>query len=91
MTFNKEISYFLGINFTCKRHKDGNVSIKLDQESFADTVIQEADLAGDGVNEPKTPYRSGLPVDSISTEDYDEITQNKITHKLQVLVGSLNW
>ncbi len=91
MTFNSEISYFLGINFTCKRHKDGHVSIMLDQESFVDTVVQDAGLSGDAITEPKTPYRSGLPIDSIPIEEYDNATQEKLTHILQKLVGNLNW
>ena len=91
MDFNGPIDYFLGIKFTPKRHKDGHVSIHLTQEAFVESLVQSIGLDGNAVSEPKTPYRSGLPVDSIKQEDYDPTTQAKMTHLMQTLVGSLNW
>ena len=91
MEFNGPVSYFLGVNFTHTRHSDGNVSILLSQEAFIEALVQHAGLDGEGVNIPRSPYRSGLPVDKIKIEDYDETTQHKITSLLRSLVGSLNW
>jgi hypothetical protein len=64
MEFNGKINYFLGINFTCKRHDDGNVSILLNQEAFMDALVLSTKLDGEGVNILRTPYRSGYPVDT---------------------------
>jgi hypothetical protein len=91
MDLNGQVSHFLGINFKTKQHDDGHVSILLSQEAFVETLTTLAGLDGDGVTEPRTPYRSGYPVDKIPEENYDESTQHKLNHLLRVLVGSLNW
>jgi hypothetical protein len=91
MEFNGPVTYFLGIKFITETHEDGNVSIQMSQEAFIDTLVQSAGLDGDGVTEPKTPYRVGYPVDKIPIETYEEDTQHKMTHLFRVLVGSLNW
>ena len=91
VTFDTEIDYFLGIKFDNTRHKDGNVTIKLSQTAYIDELCKTTNLAGNAINTPTSPYRSGLPIDSIPTVEYDEITQQKLTTKLQTIVGSLNW
>jgi deoxyuridine 5'-triphosphate nucleotidohydrolase len=91
MELSGQVSHFLGINFKTKKHQDGHVSILLSQEAFIETLTTLAGLDGDGVNEPRTPYRSGFPVDKIPEEQYEEHTQHKMNHLLRVLVGSLNW
>jgi hypothetical protein len=91
MEFNGQINYFLGINFTCKRHDDGNVSILLNQEAFVDTLVLSTKLDGDSVDLPCTPYQCGYPVDTIPPETHHEDKQRQLNHLLQVLVDSLNW
>ena len=92
MELSGDISYFLGIKFTPKRHDKNHVSIKLSQEAFIDTLVELANLDGDGVNEPKSPYRNGLPIDKIpSNKDVGYELQQKHNALLQTLVGSLNW
>ena len=91
MDLSGDISYFLGIKFTPKRH-DKHVTIKLSQEAFIDTLAALAKLDGDGVNEPKSPYRNGLPIDKIpASTTTDPELQRKHNALLQTLVGSLNW
>jgi deoxyuridine 5'-triphosphate nucleotidohydrolase len=91
MEFNGPVTYFLGIKFTTKTHESGDVSIKMSQEAFVEALTSASGLQGDGVTEPRTPYRIGYPVDKIKNEDYDEDTQHKLTHLYRVLIGSLNW
>jgi hypothetical protein len=89
--WNGKIGYFLGINFVCHRHTNNNVSILMNQEAFIDNLVQLAQLDGP-VNEPKTPYRSGYPVDTIPTDKYNTPAQQaKITKEMQILLGCLNW
>ena len=54
-------------------------------------LIHNQNLQGEGVNEPKHPYKSGLPIDSIPEHEYDPVTQAKYTNLYQHLIGSLNW
>jgi hypothetical protein len=92
MDLSSDISYFLGIKFTPHRHNDGHITIKLSQEAFVDTLVSSAKLDGDGVNEPKSPYRNGLPIDKIPQDkDVPYDLQQKYNALLQTLVGSLNW
>jgi hypothetical protein len=91
VTFQKEIDYFLGIKFTSKRHKDGHVTIKMSQKAYIEELLHTYGLTDEAINTPKSPYRSGYPVDSIPNIDYDTITQQRLTIKMQSIVGCLNW
>ena len=91
VTFENEIDYFLGIKFHNKRDKNGDVEIKLSQSAYIDELCKLANLTGDAINTPSSPYRNGYPIDSIPNIEYDELTQQRYTLQLQTLVGSLNW
>ena len=87
--FNGPIQWFLGIKFQHQRHTNGDVTIHLSQEAFIDTLADLSNLNKPHMTNPKTPYRSGYPVDSIPTVPNN--TNSQITHKMQQLIGSLNW
>jgi hypothetical protein len=89
--FNGQIGYFLGINFTCTRHADNNVSIHLGQEAFVDNLCQLSGLDCPHVSPVNTPYCSGCPVDSIPIPDPPPPGQDKRTHTMQKLLGCLTW
>jgi hypothetical protein len=93
MDLNGEVSYFLGIKFQNHRDANGVVTIKMNQESFTDTLIQLAKLDGDMVTCPPSPYRSGYPVDKIGKDKgpIDPDLQHRQNHLLRIYVGSLNW
>ena len=40
--FIEEVKYFLGIKFQGMKHKDGNLDAYLDQEAYANHLIQTA-------------------------------------------------
>ena len=64
----------------------------MSQEAFIDNLCQLAGLDDPAVSEPKTPYRSGLPVDSIPHKPLkDPIAQAKLKHTMQTYLGCLNW
>jgi hypothetical protein len=89
--FNGQIGYFLGINFECKKHPDGNVSIHLSQEAFIENLCQLANLDHETVNPTATPYKSGYPSDSIPYKPSTPDKQKELIHKMQTLIGSLTW
>jgi dUTPase/transposase InsO family protein len=89
--FNGQIGYFLGINFTCKRQPNGDVNIHLGQEAFVENLCQIANLDNPHVAPVRTPYRSGCPVDTIPKSTLPPQEQAALTHKMQVLLGSLTW
>ena len=81
--FNGKIGYFLGINFTHKSFTSGDVSIMLSQEAFIDNLCVIANLSDVTVTEPKTPYRSGYPVNSIPHKPITDPTEKaKVCHQM---------
>ena len=90
-TFSNEIDYFLGIKFQCSKTKSNEVTIQLNQEAYIDTLLTQLDLHGKEVNTPATPYRSRYPIDTIPPKEYPSQLQQKLTKKMQFLIGSLNW
>ena len=93
MELNGEVSYFLGIKFETARHDDDNLSIKLSQEAFIESLAALAHLDGDGVTCPTSPYRAGFPIDKIPNDKghISDDLQHRQNHLLRTLVGSLNW
>ena len=89
--FNGQIGYFLGINFTCVKEENNDVSIHLSQEAFIDSIAILAELNNPHMNFPKTPYRSGFPVDKIDSIHGDFENQPTMTKTMQQFVGCLNW
>ena len=90
--FNGDIQWFLGIKFQTQRTKQDNVSILMSQSAFIDTLLQMTDLDKPHINEPKTPYRIGYPIDSIPIiplKNLDE--QARLKHRMQQLIGCLTW
>jgi hypothetical protein len=90
-TFTQEIDYFLGIKFTNIKHKNGHISIKLSQEAYISSLLDQTNLNSNAINTPITPYCSGYPVDSIPDITYNKITQKRLTLQMQTIIGSLNW
>ena len=91
VTFDKEVDYFLGIKFQNEKKSNGHVSIKMSQAAYVDEICKQTKLDSEAINTPKSPYRSGLPVDSIPEIDYNEIEQKRYTLQMQTIIGSLNW
>ena len=90
-TFNDQIDFFLGLQFTHRRYNDGHLTIKLSQTAFTENLIDSAGLLDDSVNSVTTPYRSGFPVDSIPSKKINKQKQEELIHQMRVLCGSLNW
>ena len=88
--WNGEIDYFLGISFDCKKDKQRKVTIKMHQEAFVDHLLKLTNLDSDTINSATTPYRHGFPIDAIPKQEPSR-NQDKLTHYMQRLVGSLNW
>lgn len=90
-TFNGDIDYFLGIKFNTKTNGPIDVNMHMTQIAFIDDLVQDQNLQSEAVTTPKTPYRSGYPVDNIPKEDNPPHLQSKYTAMYQHLIGSLNW
>jgi len=89
--FMGQVSMFLGIEFSWVHHPDGNLTVHLTQQSFSETLIESLGFEHVGTSTYLSPYRSGLPIDSILHETMDPTARDALRLTYQSLVGSLNW
>ena len=87
-TFNGPVTHFLGITFTTERR---SVSISLSQLPFVESLLQNHGLDSDAVNPTPSPFKSGLPIDSIPDINYPPEAQSRLTANFQHLVGCFQW
>jgi hypothetical protein len=86
------VEWFLGIHFFW-RFTPSKVDVHLNQTRFAANLVER--FCHD-VWEPTptaTPYRSGIPIDSIasSSDDDESLSQLRWTEAYQSLIGSVGW
>ena len=86
-----QVTHFLGLEFNWYYHPDGNLSVNLTQQSFAETLIDSVGFVSTSVSTYTSPYRSGFPVDAVPTQPMDSADRDKLRLQYQSLVGSLNW
>jgi len=91
--FIGQVSHFLVIEFSWKHHDDGNgnLSVTLTPQSFAENLVDSVNYSIASVSGYISPYRSGLPIDSIPILQLSTSDQDKLHLQYQSLVGSLNW
>jgi hypothetical protein len=89
--FMGQVSNFLGIEFSWQHHPDGHITVSLTQQSFAESLIESLGFDTLNASSFATPYRSGIPIDSIPTENLSSVQRDKLRLKYQSLVGSLYW
>ena len=89
--FQPQISHFLGVNFTIKKHQDEHLDIFMNQPNDVDNALQKCKLDTPDSKPAPTPYRSGYPVDAIPDNDLSlqQAIQNNAC--LQELNGIYNW
>ena len=86
------VEWFLGIHFSwCLA--GGEVEVHMNQSGFSRNLVERFDLQDQAPTPTATPYRSGLPIDSIaaSSKDDESPAQKRRTEAYQSLVGSLGW
>jgi hypothetical protein len=70
-----------------------SVWVHLNQPGFTANLVESFFQASHNVRPTATPYRSGVPIDSIapSTDDDDSPAQLRCTAAYQSLIGSIGW
>jgi hypothetical protein len=62
------VSHFIGIELYWTQHSDGNVSVTLTQQSFAETLIESLGITMESKSTFTSPYCSDYPIDAIATQ-----------------------
>ncbi len=89
--FMGQVSHFLGIEFNWMFHDDGNLSVTLTLQSFAENLIDSLHFDFIQPSIYTTPYRSGFPVDAIPHVEMSSPDRDVLRLLYQSIVGSLNW
>jgi hypothetical protein len=89
--FMGQVTHFLGIEFTWHHLVDGHLSVNLTQQSFTESLLESLGVQSTTTSAYTTPYRSGISIDSIPTQDMLPQEHDKLRLQFQSLVGSLNW
>ena len=86
------VKWFLGVHFSW-RITPSSVDVHLNQSGFATNLVENFALQAQTETPTATPYRSGVPIDSIapSTDADDSPAQIRRKEAFQSLVGSIGW
>jgi hypothetical protein len=87
----RPVHHFLGITFEITTTPQGNININLSQQAFIEGLLEEYNYNHPSVNSTPTPYKAGIPIDSIPNIEYSQHQQTAITNEFQHLVGSFQW
>ncbi len=74
------VNWFLGTHFTWLDLDDGHISVHLSQVAFAQNVVKRYRQQHININPRATPYRSGLPVDSLPAYSGDPTFRSDQSH-----------
>ena len=89
--FMGDVDYFLGTAFTWLRHDNGHVSVHLCQSAFTEHTAHRFAVSKMKRVPNMTPYRPGLPIDSIPPPSDSDPDLKRRTKVYQSIVGSINW
>jgi hypothetical protein len=90
--FMDVVKWFLGIHFLLKI-TPSSISVHLNQSGFASSLVKSFFHKSCNPTPTATPYRAGIPVDSIAPSQDDNSLPAQIWQKeaYQSLVGSIGW
>ena len=86
-----DADYFLGTHFEWTRHEDGHVTVHLSQEGYAMAFVEAMGQSNANASARMTPYRSGLPIDTLPPVEMAETDREKLRSRYQSVMGMLNW
>jgi len=89
--FMGQVTLFLGTEFSWVYHSDGHLSVSLTQQSFVETLIDSLNISSTHTSTFTTPYRAGINIDSIPTDNLSTGQRDELRLRYQSLIGSLNW
>ena len=86
------VEWFLGVHFSWRVTPD-SVDVHLNQSGFATNLVKSFARQGRNHTPTATPYRSGVPIDSIapSLDADDSPAQVRRKEAYQSLIGSIGW
>jgi hypothetical protein len=84
-----DVAWFLGKCYDWQRTEDDHVTVSITQTAKIESMLEEFDLID--CNAVRSPYRSGLTMDSIARDHVPPDHKPEVVKPYQRLVGGLNW
>ena len=88
--FMGPVTFFLGIKFQWRRTLD-QLACHLSQQAFIESLLTQVNFHPDSTTSKASPYRSGIPVDSVPNENIPQHQRSCLESLLRQIFGSLNW
>lgn len=82
-----DAEWYVGMKFDWKTLPDGSVNCCISQEGYAAAIVEEMGIFTANKTPLVTPFRSGLPVDTISSIDMSPEDRAPLTVKMQSWLG----
>ena len=90
--FMGALSYYLGVHYTWGRTSDGRLTVHMAQPGHVHKMLEQHGLGDpDSFHPVKTPFRSGLVIDSVERDGLPPEAKPALVKKFQSLVGGFNW
>ena len=90
--FMGDLSYYLGVHNVWGYTSDGRLTVHLSQAGHIHKMLDKHDMASPNSHYPvKTPFRSGLIIDSLPHDGIDPSRKTGLVTHYQSLVGGFNW
>jgi hypothetical protein len=87
--FMGDVAWFLGKCYDWQHTEDDHVTVSITQMAKIESMLEEFDLID--CNAVRSPYRSGLTMDSIAWDHVPPDNKPEVVKPYQRLVGGLNW
>ena len=84
------VTHFLGIRFQWRQSQD-SVSVDMSQQAFTEQLIASAGLDLESATTKPSPFRSGLPIDSLPYTTLSPNEHQSLQTQLRSYIGSLLW
>ena len=90
--FMGDLSYYLGVHYEWGQTEDGRLTVHMSQEGQIYKMLLTHDMDGADSHYPvKTPFRSGLVIDSLPHDGTPPDNKPALVKAYQSIVGGLNW
>jgi hypothetical protein len=88
--FLGDAEWYIGIKFDWHRSSDGTISCRMSQEGYAAAIVEEMGLSSANKCLMMTPFRSGLPIDTIPHVEMSPEERAPLIAKMQCWMGMIN-
>lgn len=88
--FMGKVTHFIGHKVSWSQ-TETSTTAHLSQTAYTESIVNTFNIDPESLDHTKTPYRSGLPVDSVPDKELPSKEFQRLQSKYLSIIGSLNW